>query len=247
MTCAACRVGTSGWVYRHWRGTFYPEELPQKQWFRYYAERFATVELNKTFYSLPSEKTVQDWQHLAPAGFQYAVKYSRFGTHNKKLKDPDSHLDRFMTPVRHLAGNLGPVLVQLPPRWAPNTERLREFLDALGTQVDRIALEIRDPRWFRDDVLEVCRQRNVCLVIHDMIEDHPQDRTADFSYFRFHGEHYRGSYDDDALRQIADQAAAISDDGNEVYIYFNNDEACHAAHNALHLQEMLAERACPRS
>src|SRR5689334_13225512 len=111
------RVGCSGWQYKHWRGVFYPAELPQARWFEHYAARFDTVEINNSFYRLPEAATFAAWRARAPKGFVFAVKASRFLTHMKKLKDPRDPLERFFSRARRLGGMLGPVLYQLPPRW----------------------------------------------------------------------------------------------------------------------------------
>ena len=124
-------VGCSGWVYRHWRGSFYPEGLAQKRWFERYAEEFDTVEINASFYRLPLASTFHGWRDKAPPGFRYAVKVNRFITHMKKLKDPESSTPKFFAGANRLEEKLGPVLFQLPPRWKVNPERLEEFLSSI--------------------------------------------------------------------------------------------------------------------
>ena len=118
------RIGTSGWVYQHWRGIFYPRGLPPSEWFAHYAREFDTVEINNSFYRLPDAGTFDAWREQAPPGFLYAVKASRYLTHLKKLKDPEDPLRRFFERAGHLGATLGPVLYQLPPRWRFNGPRL---------------------------------------------------------------------------------------------------------------------------
>ncbi|MEP6769003.1 MAG: DUF72 domain-containing protein [Acidobacteriota bacterium] len=141
---ARFRVGCSGWQYRHWRGEIYPADLPASKWFDFYASRFDTVEINNSFYRLPEGAVFEAWRRRAPAGFLYAVKASRYLTHNKKLKDPEEPLERFFDRARHLRGKLGPVLYQLPPGWSVNLERLDAFLELLPGRA-RHVLEFRDP------------------------------------------------------------------------------------------------------
>ena len=118
------RIGCSGWNYDHWRGRFYPEEAPPKQWFEFYAGAFDTVEINNTFYQLPAAQTFKAWREQAPDGFIYAVKANRYLTHMKRLKDAKAPLKRFLDRARLLREHLGPILYQLPPRWRLNLERL---------------------------------------------------------------------------------------------------------------------------
>ena len=119
------RVGCSGWQYKHWRGNFYPDDLPQKRWFDHYATVFDTVEINNSFYRLPDESTFAGWAARAPRGFLFAVKASRFLTHMKKLKDPEEPVDRFFSRARALRRHLGPVLYQLPPGWKLDRRQAR--------------------------------------------------------------------------------------------------------------------------
>src|SRR3954470_20499290 len=125
------RVGCSGWVYKHWRGLFYPEGLPQKRWFERYAQEFDTVEINNSFYRLPSGDTFEQWRKQASPGFCYAVKANRYLTQAKKLKDCEEPLERMMSAARRLGDRLGPILYQLPPSMMINLERLETFLRIL--------------------------------------------------------------------------------------------------------------------
>lgn len=124
----SCHIGTSGWHYKHWKGPFYPKNLPAKDFLNYYANHFQTVEINNSFYKLPEKKTLKQWQEIVGDGFIFAVKASRYITHMKKQKDPKKSLSNFLNTVKVLANNLGPILFQLPPRWHINTKRLNSFL-----------------------------------------------------------------------------------------------------------------------
>ena len=152
------RIGCSGWQYQHWRGDFYPAELPRSRWLEYYAERFDTVEVNNTFYRLPHATTLAAWARRAPPPFLFAVKASRYLTHMKKLKDPSDPLRLFFTRAKGLRRTLGPVLYQLPPRWPLNLRRLETFLEALP-RTRLHAMEFREPGWYAPETRFGCVQR----------------------------------------------------------------------------------------
>jgi uncharacterized protein YecE (DUF72 family) len=231
-------VGTSGYQYDHWREVFYPKDVPKKRWFEHYAGHFETVEINNTFYSLPSVETFQRWRAQTPSGFVYALKYSRYGTHIKRLKDPERHVPTFLEHAEPLGPTLGPILVQLPPRWKPVPERLDAFLEAAPKDY-RWTVEVRDERWLIEEVYEVLRRHGAALCIHDMIEGHPQARTANWMYLRFHGDHYTGSYTPEQLGAAAERVRGHLDEGVDVYAYFNNDQHGYAVRNALDLRQRV--------
>lgn len=235
------RIGTSGYQYNHWKGRFYPEDVPKKDWFGFYAERFESVEINNTFYNLPKDDTFRQWREAAPEGFQYSLKFSRYGSHIKRLKDPDQTIATFLEVAEHLGPSLGPILVQLPPRWHPDPERLDRFLEE-APRKHRWAIEVRDPGWLIEDIYEVLRAHNAALCIHDMIEDHPRVLTADWTYLRYHGEEYAGNYSPQYLTAQADRLAEMLKDGCDVYAYFNNDQDAHAPHNARDLKRYVDKR-----
>lgn len=227
-------VGTSGWQYDHWKGRFYPEDIPKKRWFEHYAEQFDTVEINNTFYNLPKAETFDKWREQTPDGFIYVLKYSRYGSHLKRLKEPEQHVGVFLERAERLGGFLGPILVQLPGNFKADADRLAGFLDA-GPADYRWAMEFRDKSWLTDEVFELLREHNAALVIHDMLDDHPREVTADWVYLRFHGDQYAGSYSPQALSAWARRIDAWLGDGLDVYAYFNNDAEAHAPANALDL------------
>ncbi len=239
---AKWRVGTSGWVYPHWRGVFYPHDLPQREWFAYYARYFDTVEINNTFYRLPSEETFDMWRTQAPAGFVYAVKANRYITHIRRLRDCAEPLERFLARVRRLGTALGPILYQLPPRWKPNLDRLSSFLALLPTGLIHV-MEFRDPRWFIPEVFDLLQKHGVGFCIYHMPEQEtPLAVTADTVYIRFHGTGvlYGGSYPDENLLLWTRRIRAWIQQGYHVYVYFNNDAYGHAVRNALTLKNMLS-------
>jgi uncharacterized protein YecE (DUF72 family) len=240
------RVGCSGFVYKDWRGVVYPPELPQRCWFQEYAKRFDTVELNTTFYRLPTPEAVESWAAQAPEGFLYALKLGQFGSHRMKLRDSASWLPNHLDRVRRLGEHLGPTLVQLPPRWRRNVERLDEFLTnarRLGPEL-RWAVELREPSWVHDDVFETLRRHDAALCIHDLLPDHPWERTTDWTYVRFHGPQalerkYWGRYTGRRLAKPAKVLAEWLGEGTDVYAYFNNDYEGNAVLDAEWLRSRL--------
>lgn len=232
------RIGTSGYQYNHWQGIFYPPEIRQKDWFAYYTRHFDTVEINNTFYRLPSAQAFDAWREQAPADFCYVLKFSRYGTHVKRLKDGRATVRRFLRVARRLKEFLGPILVQLPPNWRVNAARLEEFLKATPRSL-RWAFEFRDPSWLCEEVFALLQRHNSALCIHDMISDHPRRLTADWVYLRFHGRHYSGSYTDDALQTEARWIEQQLGNGKDVFAYFNNDIGGHAVRDAIDLRRYV--------
>ncbi len=234
----ALRVGTSGYHYDHWKGVFYPEDLSKGEWFSYYARQFDTVEINNTFYRLPEAATFDAWRRQAPKGFCYALKFSRYGSHIVRLKKPRDTIGRFLKRADRLGDFLGPILVQLPPNWKADPERLAAFLKA-APKDHRWAVEFRDPRWLHEEVFTILQSHNAALCIHDMIDDHPRRMTADWVYLRFHGDHYTGSYTSQALKAQAKWIKQQLGDGKDVFAYFNNDAEGYAVRNAPELKQYV--------
>jgi len=234
------RIGTSGWVYPHWRDIFYPADLRQADWFSHYASHFDTVEINNTFYRLPSEAAFARWREQAPAGFLYAVKASRYLTHLKKLKEPRVPLQNFFACAAHLGAAFGPVLYQLPPRWQLDLPRLRDFLSALPPG-RRHVFEFRDPSWLVEPVYRLLERRGAALCLHDLPPlSVPSRVTAPFVYLRYHGDRaHAGDYPSAELERQARRIAAWQRAGLDVYAFFNNDVECFAVRNALQLKMLL--------
>ena len=235
-------IGTSGWHYKHWEGEFYPKDLPTKHQFSFYARHFKTVELNNPFYRLPSDSTFLAWRENSPRNFLYAVKASRFITHMKKLKEPETSTARFFHGAELLGEKLGPILFQLPPRWQRNTERLDEFLAALPGS-HKYAFEFRDESWLVQEVYDLLRRYKAAFCIHDLASmQMPLEITANFTYLRFHGPgnaKYSGSYPKQALRQWASLIKNWRKQRTSVYAYFNNDVGGHAGRNAQTLIDLV--------
>jgi uncharacterized protein YecE (DUF72 family) len=222
---AEVRIGTSGWSYPHWRGTFYPEGLRVKDQFAFYAGRFSTTEINGSFYRLPTEKAVAGWREAAPEGFVFAWKASRFITHTKRLKDPADSIALVFGRMQGLGDRLGPALFQLPPMMKADPERLAAFLKLLPND-RRCVVEFRHPSWYAPEVFELLRARDVALCISDHHDaPAPWERTASFVYVRGHGPGggYSGSYSDDELKSWAKRIKAWTREGCDAYAYFDND------------------------
>jgi uncharacterized protein YecE (DUF72 family) len=234
-------VGCSGWHYEHWRGLYYPEDLPKSKWLPFYAGQFTTVELNNSFYRLPSEKAFTSWRESTPDGFVFAVKMSRFITHIKRLRNLDSAVETFLSRAVLLRQKLGPLLYQLPPSMKRNDELLQDFLSSLPPEY-RHVIEFRHESWIDDGVFDMLRRHNVGLCVFDMPGlSCPLVATTDFAYVRFHGREglYSSRYSDDELRRWAERIVGLGQNVRTTYIYFNNDAAAFAVKNAMTLKNLL--------
>jgi uncharacterized protein YecE (DUF72 family) len=233
-------VGTSGFVYQHWRGVLYPPELPQRLWLARYVREFRTVELNATFYRLPRPEAVDRWRDETPPGFLFAAKGSRFVTHMKRLTDPRASVERFLDVVTRLRGKLAVMLWQLPPRWRANPERLDAFLAVLPRGF-RQAVEFRDERWYQEEVCDVLDAHGAAFCEHDLVARPPPRLTGGFRYLRFHGHtgKYQGRYGAAALAPWARSLAGSARRGVDAFVYFNNDVGGHAVADARDLDALL--------
>lgn len=239
------RIGTSGWHYAHWRGCVYPPELPASAWLAEYARRFRCVEVNNSFYRLPSAASVAAWVAQTPPGFLFAVKASRYITHLKRLASSGEALGRLLTMAEGFGIKLGPILFQLPPHWHLSLARLRELLANLP-RGHRYVFELRDPSWHCEEVYVALAEANAAFCAFELAgSSSPLALTADFAYVRLHGpgEAYCGSYSQSALGAWAERLAGWAADGRDVYLFFDNDQSGYAVANAASLQAMLADRA----
>lgn len=239
MSCI--HIGTSGWSYDHWKGLFYAADLPSHDMLVSYAECFSTVEINTSFYRLPEAAMLARWRDSVPRDFVFSAKASRYITHMKKLRDPQSTLRPFLERVEVLGKQLGPILFQLPPRWHADLARLQAFLHSLDPR-HRYAFEFRDPSWFGREVRLLLEQHDAAFCIYDLDgQTSPKAVTTDFVYVRLHGPAapYQGSYDVRALAGWAGAFSAWIRQGRAVYCYFDNDQHGYAASNALRLKRML--------
>jgi uncharacterized protein YecE (DUF72 family) len=236
------RIGTSGFHYKHWKGPFYPAKTAESKMLDYYVQHFDTVELNNSFYRLPTAEAFDNWREATPENFIFAVKASRFITHNKKLKDPEQALDNLLPRAAHLGAKLGPILFQLPPHWRVNKERLTALLEILPRDL-RYAFEFRELSWISSQVDSILRKFNAAFCIYELAGYHsPLTVTADYVYVRLHGPDpgkYQGSYSEGKLKDWARRIESWARDLKAIYLYFDNDQAGYAAANAATLKRMV--------
>jgi len=237
-------IGTSGWVYPHWKGFFYPKDLREKDWLSFYAKTFKTVEINSSFYHSMGKKVYEEWSKKVPDDFVFAVKANRFITHVKRLNDCQEPLTRFFEESLGLEKKRGVILFQLPPRWQANKERFDLFLHQLRTLDSeiRIAFEFRDKSWLEDSILAILKKYNAALCIQDSpYWPSRQEITADFIYLRFHGGKmlYTSNYSNKELKQWSEKIRSWFGQGLNIFAYFNNDAMGYAVQNAKTLKEMV--------
>jgi uncharacterized protein YecE (DUF72 family) len=237
------RIGCSGWVYRNWKGIFYPEDLPQMRWFEYYSSEFDTVEINNSFYRLPPAATFDKWRKQAPPGFCYAVKANRYITQAKKLNACEEPLERMMAAVRSLGDRLGPMLYQLPPKMKVNLERLESFLAILPKGVTSV-FEFRNTSWYVPETYALLDRYGASFCAHDM-PGSASERIAvgPIAYVRFHGGEgkYWGRYSDEGLLGWTDWILEQWRQSRSVWCYFNNAIHGHAIHDARTLRSMVRQ------
>ncbi|MCK4273319.1 MAG: DUF72 domain-containing protein [Dehalococcoidales bacterium] len=234
-------IGTSGWHYDDWRGRFYPEKLLRAKWLEFYARHFTTLELNNSFYRLPSEAAFTKWHDSSPSNFVFAVKVSRFITHIKRLKDCDEALKNFMSRTRILKEKQGPLLYQLPPGLHRDDSRLAAFLEKLPRELKHV-IEFRHESWLVEEVFDMLHRYHVGFCVFDMPGlACPLLATADFAYIRFHGRDslYSSFYSDEELADWAGRIGDLAVNLDSVYIYFNNDIEGFALKNAATIRDYL--------
>ena len=245
MTPGKIYIGTSGWVYKDWAKRFYPKEIPKKRHLEFYATRFPTVEINASFYRLPTEKAVDDWRDAVPPGFLYAVKGSRAVTHFKRLKPGAKSFPLLLDRCHHLRPRLGPILWQLPPSFPKNTERLTHFLQQLPGRISH-AIEFRHPSWLEDGVGDILKRFGVAKVwVSSLAMPMDFEVTSNLVYLRFHG--LQGgsahNYTDEELEPWAEHLRRCAREGLSGFVYFNNDVNTRAPLNAQRLIQMVGKYA----
>ena len=235
-------IGTSGWTYDHWKGRFYPSELPKKSWFDYYAVKFSAVEVNATFYRGFKDQTYQKWCERAPQGFGYVLKAPQLITHRKYLLDVEEDIHAFYHSCSLLGEKFEMILLQVAPNMPYDPTRLRTALSAFPDP-SRVAVEFRRADWLNPDTLSLLKDLGVTICNVDS----PQQRltaslTSNRAYLRLHGRDrwYASNYSQRELGEIAELAHGLARNGaSRVYIFFNNDFEGYAPANALTLQDML--------
>jgi uncharacterized protein YecE (DUF72 family) len=239
---AEARVGTSGWSYANWRGAFYPAGLRAGEWLGFLARQLRTVEINASFYRLPTRATFARWAAATPDGFIFAVKAWRAVTHMRRLAACEDLIEAFLARVEPLGPKCGPVLFQLPPRLRADPARLDAFLGALP-QGHRYAVEFRDPSWWGEATAAVLARHGIAFCVFELAGlRSPRLVTADFVYLRLHGHErpYRGAYGEPVLRDWALWLGRELAQGRDVFAYFDNTaEMDHAVRDARRLQALL--------
>lgn len=230
------RVGTSGWQYDSWRGRLYPLGLPQRSWLEHYSSRFACVEVNNTFYNLPSTATFARWAEQTPPDFRFVLKLSRYLTHVRRLRDPEDPVRLFLERAAPLAAKTGPLLLQLPPTMRCDIDRLAGVLRAFPRRW-RIAVELRHQSWYTDDVAALLHNHNAALCLADRRGRpvQPLWRTADWGFVRLHEGRAAPwpCYGDTALRSWVGRIAGLWPSRDEVFVFFNNDPGGCAVRDAV--------------
>jgi uncharacterized protein YecE (DUF72 family) len=236
------RIGTSGWIYRHWERSFYPPGLDSEGKLRFYARHFDTVEINNSFYRLPPREQFETWAARTPARFLFAVKASRYLTHMKRLNDAAEPLDRLLDRASGLGRRLGPILLQFPKRWEADVERLDAFLGLLGHHPEhRYAFEFRAQSWLVPGVYRRLERAGAALVVPVGMGLPLEVRlTAPWTYIRMHHGSHGIGYSDRELAKWAEHVDRFRAEGADVYVYFNNDTGGHALRDADRLRAVLA-------
>lgn len=233
-------IGTSGWTYDHWRGSFYPPDLPRARWLAYYSEHFGTVELNATFYRSMRESAFENWRRKTPTGFIWSVKANRFITHIRRLKDVRPSLEKFFTSIAPLQEKLGVVLFQLPPGLGFQKADFESFCELLPAGL-KLAIEARNGQWCTEEALSCLQRHGIAWCISDTAGRYPclEAVTADFVYIRLHGSRalYASDYTEEELTAWAEK---IQTWNRETFVYFDNDFMAYAPRNALRLKALLA-------
>jgi uncharacterized protein YecE (DUF72 family) len=235
-------IGTSGWHYGSWRGPFYPPGLTLKQQLQYYASQFTSAELNGVFYRTPTPEAVRSWREQTGADFVFTWKASKFITHWKRLSDRSlNSLQLLESRLCLLGGKAGPILFQLPPNFAADTDRLKSFIKLLSRK-RRYSFEFRHPSWYVAPVLKLLRDENIALCLSDHHDaPAPWRRTADFVYIRGHGPggRYAGHYRPATLRDWAARIKSWKKQGCDVFVYFDNDQKSAAPLDAMKLKQLV--------
>ncbi len=240
-------VGTSGWTYASWRGTFYPKDLPSRRFLEFYAREFATTEVNYSFYRLPKVETYTNWAGQVSEEFLFAVKTSRLITHVKRLLDVEEAWHAFVQSALALGSRLGPLLLQFPPSFKQDRRRLATFLDMVrgvssANPPLQLVFEFRHESWFTEEIYRLLKRHHAALCCADSPRYPRRDvSTTDFMYFRFHGRSqlFASRYTEAELRNEARNMTRYLRDGLDVYAYFNNDAEGHAVANARTLRTLL--------
>jgi uncharacterized protein YecE (DUF72 family) len=255
VTVTKYNVGTSGWIYKDWVSRFYPKDLKDDQKLAFYASQFSTVEINYSFYRLPTAEAFRAWHNQVPKEFSFSVKLSRFLTHLKQLKVDDrtnEGIDRFASRACQLQDKLAVVLIQLPSSFKADGEKVSNLFNQFKAAEAkyglrfRLAIEGRHESWFQPETIEQLKEHQIALVINSnpkQLWPTGQVVTADFAYLRFHGSQalYASNYSDEEISEWAEKIKIMSKNQTKIYCYFNNDKSARAVHNAQALLAKLSQ------
>jgi uncharacterized protein YecE (DUF72 family) len=230
-------IGTSGFQYAEWKGSFYPEDLPAAKMLPFYAERFNTTEVNYTFHRIPAPKTITNWCQLTPETFRFTLKAPQKVTHFARLRDCGDTVDYFYDVASGLGSRLGPVLFQLPPNLKKDVPLLEHFTESLPASM-RAAFEFRDESWLDAEIFALLRKRNVCVCIADTEKlETPQVVTADWGYLRLR----REDYQTDDVKRWANVIKEHVGEWSDVFVYFKHEEAGIGPKLATKMRELLEQ------
>ena len=237
-------IGTSGWQYRHWRHTFYPKGVAQKNWLEFFCERFQIVELNNSFYSLPKEETFAKWRERTPDDFIMAAKMSRYLTHIKKLQEPQEPIERFFSRARALGDKLGPVLLQLPPTLKADPVALDETLSLMPDDV-RTVVEFRHGSWWTDEIRSLLEKHNAANCLADRGAKPVTElwKTTDWTFVRFHAglASPQPCYRKKTLEEWVERLQEQWTPNDDIYVFFNNDPRACALRDAIWFKGLIEE------
>lgn len=230
---ATTHIGTSGWQHKHWKGLFYPDDLKTRDWLSYYAQHFDCVEVDSSFYGMPTTDAIARWCACVPSDFTFSVIAPRRITHFKKLKNCDAELNGFLRQLDGFGNHLGPVLFQLPARWRCNLRRLENFLADMPRDL-QLVFEFRDPSWHNSEIYELLKYRSVTFCIFDSDGfTTPLIANGKLVYIRLRGPGITGpgNYRAPKLRTWVDRAHGWNRRSKEVFLFFDNDEKGYAVKN----------------
>lgn len=241
-------IGTSGWMYKHWGKRFYPADL-KKDFLPFYSQEFKTVEINSSFYRMPRKSSFESWKKSTPRNFVFALKLNRYLTHRKRLildEESKSFLIEFLSRSQGLEKKLAVILIQLPPSFKANIERLKRFLDSYSEALKELkfrplsAIEFRHDSWLNDDVFKILKKYKVSLVLAGTPQIGSGIVTAGFSYIRMHGDaQHKSNYQNKELTELSKKINKFPSKIKKVFIYFNNDYSAYAIDNARFLIKKL--------
>jgi len=232
-------VGTSGYNYPEWKGSFYPADLPATKFLPYYASTFPTVEINYTFYRMPTPKIVAGWRAQVPAEFRFTLKAPKRITHDRRLRAADvaDSLQGFITAASELGPQLAALLFQLPPNFKKDLVVLNEFLSLLPPKTTA-AFEFRNESWLADDVYDALRARNIALCIADSeTRETPLVTTAGYAYLRLRDE----GYGDAEIAQWTETARKLGETSSDVFVYFKHEDEGKGAAFGIRMMELLGK------